>query len=370
MPMALGEQTSLADRKRRAGQRLIVGFAGGSPGPEFREFVRAAAPAGFILFARNVEEPAQVRELNRELAGLVPDETPAFLSVDQEGGRVQRVRETAWPPLRTLGNIGHIPTTQQFSRALADEVRALGFNLNFAPTSDVDSNPANPVIGDRSFGRETLDVARHVAAYVEATQARGLIACAKHFPGHGDTSVDSHLDLPVVDKDLGELRRTELVPFQAAVRAGVGMVMTAHVLFPELDEEHPATMSRKVLHRLLREELGYDGVVISDDMEMKAVRGRYELHQQLDLACRATVDLFCVSETLDLCWEAWETLVRLQEEEAAHDGLAKDSLARIMALRERFFLAPPAVPDLSVVGSIEHKMLAKMLDSRGGGGLA
>jgi beta-N-acetylhexosaminidase len=368
--MAMGEQTSLAERKRRAGQRLIVGFAGSSPGPEFREFVRAAAPAGFILFARNVEEPAQVRELNRELGGMVPDQTPAFLSVDQEGGRVQRVRETQWPPLRSVGNIDHLPSTQQFARALADEVRALGFNLNFAPTSDVDSNPANPVIGDRSFGRDPAKVALQVAAYIEATQARGLIACAKHFPGHGDTSVDSHLDLPVVDKDLSELRRTELVPFAAAVRAGVGMVMTAHVLFPELDEDHPATMSRKVLHRLLRDELGYDGVVISDDMEMKAVRGRYELQHQLDLACRATVDLFCVSESLDLCWEAWETLVRLQEEDAAHDAFAKDSMTRIMALRERFFLAPQAVPDVSLVGTIEHRMLAKTLEARGGGGLA
>ena len=370
MAMAYGEQTSLAERKRRAGQRLVVGFAGPSVDPAFRAFIEAASPAGFILFKRNVEEPAQVRELNRELASLVRPSSPALLSVDQEGGRVQRVREIAWPPLRSVGNMDHLPSTEQFARALADEVRALGFNLNYAPVADVDSNPANPVIGDRSFGRDPRMVARHVAAYVRATQARGLIACAKHFPGHGDTSVDSHLDLPVVEKEWPELERTELVPFQAAVAAGVGVVMTAHVVYPEFDEELPATMSRRILHGLLRERLGYGGVLISDDLEMKAVRGRYALEQQLDLACRATVDLFCISESLDLCWEAFETLVRLQEADKAHDDAAIDSLARLRTLRERFFLDAPPSPPASLVGTLEHQVLAAALRARGGDGEA
>lgn len=368
MAMAYGEQTSLAERKRRAGQRLVVGLAGASPDPSFRAFVDAASPAGFILFRRNVEEPAQVRELNRELASMVRDDCPALLSVDQEGGRVQRVREVRWPPLRTVGNVGHLPSTQRFASALADEVRALGFNLNYAPVADVDSNPANPIIGDRSFGRNPEVVARHVAAYVKSTQACGLIACAKHFPGHGDTSVDSHLDLPVVEKEWPELEQTELVPFRAAVDAGVGVVMTAHVVFPEFDEQVPATMSRRILHGLLREHLGYDGVIISDDLEMKAVRGRYALEHQLDLACRASVDLFCVSESLDLCWEAFETLVRLQEQDKVHDDASGDSFRRLVALRERFFLEAPPPPPVSRVGAMEHKMLAETLRARGGGG--
>ena len=244
---AIGEMTSLALRTRRAGQRLLVGFDGTSPAPEFVRFVREAAPAGFILFARNVEEPAQVRELNRELAALLPASLPPLLSVDQEGGRVQRVKATRWPTLRALGNIDHLPTTARFARALADEVRALGFNLNFAPCADVDSNPKNPVIGDRSFGPDPGQVVRHVAAFVEAAQARGLVCCAKHFPGHGDTSVDSHLDLPTVERDRPEIERTELPPFAAAVQAGVGMVMTSHVVFPAYDESVPATMSEPIL---------------------------------------------------------------------------------------------------------------------------
>jgi beta-N-acetylhexosaminidase len=363
---AIGEMTSLALRKRRAGQRLLVGFDGTSPAPEFVRFVREAAPAGFILFARNVEEPAQVRELNRELAALLPASLPPLLSVDQEGGRVQRVKATRWPTLRALGNIDHLPTTAQFARALADEVRALGFNLNFAPCADVDSNPKNPVIGDRSFGPDPGQVVRHVAAFVEAAQARGLVCCAKHFPGHGDTSVDSHLDLPTVERDRPEIERTELPPFAAAVQAGVGMVMTSHVVFPAYDESVPATMSEPILRGLLRGRLGWGGVTISDDLEMKAVRGRYPLDMQLDLASRAGVDLFCISRSLDLCVEAWETLVRLQELDPRHDDAATDAQGRLMALRERFFKEAPPAPPVSLVGDPAHRALAESLRRQGG----
>jgi beta-N-acetylhexosaminidase len=362
---AVGDQTSLSDRKKRAGQRLIVGFSGTSPSAEFLEFCRVARPAGFILFGRNIEEPSQVRELNRELATLVPDENPALLSVDQEGGRVRRIKEIDWPPMRTVGNLDHLPSTDALARAMAEEIRALGFNLDFAPVADVDSNPQNPVIGDRSFGRDPEMVARQVVAWTQAMQSEGVICCAKHYPGHGDTSVDSHLDLPVVDKDPDDIWHMEQVPFRAVVQAGVAMVMTAHVLFPALDEEVPATMSQPILQGWLRERLGFTGVICSDDMEMKAVRGRYQLEHQLDLASRATVDLFIVSEQLGLCWESWETLVRLQESDPLHDSRAIDSMKRVNRVRERFLLDAPRVPELSRVGCRSHKSIASQLQSRG-----
>jgi beta-N-acetylhexosaminidase len=362
---AVGDQTSLADRKKRAGQRLIVGLAGTSPSAEFIEFCRVARPAGFILFGRNVEEPAQVLELNRELASLVPEESPALLSVDQEGGRVRRIKEIDWPAMRTVGNLDDLDMTRRLASAMATELRALGFNLDFAPVADVDSNPANPVIGDRSFGRDPERVAQQVVAWTQAMQREGVICCAKHYPGHGDTSVDSHLDLPVVDRDPDDLWHLEQVPFRAVVDAGVAMVMTAHVLFPALDEAVPATMSQPILDGWLRKRLGFQGVVCSDDMEMKAVRGRYELEYQLDLACRATVDMFIVSEQLSLCWETWETLVRIQEDDPLHDDRAVDSLARVEGLRQRFLLDPPAVPGLNIVGDLQHKMLAAEIRARG-----
>ena len=358
---ASGEQTSLWERKRRAGQRLVCGFEGTSPSEPLRDALRLFSPAGFILFARNVEEPEQVRELNRELAGLVPDDLPALLSVDQEGGRVQRIKSpaTEWPPMRALGRARDLQLTRDVAAAIAREVRALGFNLDFAPVADVDSNPQNPVIGDRSFGRSAPEVALHVASFIAGMQGEGLIACAKHFPGHGDTSTDSHLTLPVVEKELPDLEGVELPPFQAAVEAGVGSVMTAHVVFPALDEERPATLSPKVLRPLLRERLGFNGIIFSDDMEMKAVHGRYGLTQQLDWGVRAGVDIFLCCKEPELQVQAFETLVRLQEEDAGFERLLEDSDTRLLRLRERFFLGATEAPGLEVLGTMAHRLLAE-----------
>ncbi len=362
---AVGEQTSLADRKRRAAQRLILGFEGTSPPEEFRQFVREAPPAGFILFARNIEEPRQVLELNRELSSLLPDGLPPLLSVDQEGGRVLRIRETAWPPMRWLGNADDPALTREVAKAMAHELHAMGFNLDWAPVADVDSNPKNPVIGDRSFSPDPDTVARHVLAYLDGLHAAGLMGTVKHFPGHGDTSVDSHLDLPTVEKELPDLEHCELRPFQRAVEAGVEIVMTAHVVVPAWDEDLPATMSERILRGWLRERLGHKGLIVSDDMEMKAVRGRYPLEQQLQAACRGTVDLFLCCKELDLQLEAWETLIKLQERDPGHDALAIDSNRRLLALRERFLLHPPPAPALDVVGGVANRDLALRVAARG-----
>lgn len=368
---AQGEATTLADRKRRAGQRIVMGLGGPALTADERQMIREVRPGGFILFARNVAEPAQVRELNRELCSLLPDSLPPLLSVDQEGGRVLRVKDTRWPSMRTVGNLDHLPTTRQVAGAMGTELRAMGFNLNFAPVADVDSNPRNPVIGDRSFGRDPARVAQQVVAFAQGLEAQGVIACVKHFPGHGDTDVDSHKALPVVDKDLYDIQNVELVPFRAAVEAGISMVMTSHVLFPALDEHHPATMSRKVLHRLLRSDLGYDGVVISDDLEMKAVRGRWRITEVLDRASRATVDLFCIGRSfepdLSLSIESWEALIRLQESDPGHHAVAETAVRRLDALRERHLLDLPSPPDVSVVGTAGFQALAADLHRRGAG---
>jgi beta-N-acetylhexosaminidase len=363
---AQGEQTSLFDRKQRAGQRLLLGLAGPSVDADFRALVKEVQPAGFILFARNVEEPAQVIELNRELASLLPASLPALLTVDQEGGRVQRVRDgaTLFPPLRWVGNADDEQVTRAHAEALAAEVAALGFHMNWAPVADVNSNPDNPVIGDRSFGDSPPKVARQVACWVEATQAAGLPACVKHFPGHGDTAVDSHLDLPIVEREPPELEEKELAPFRAAIAAGVEAVMTAHVLYPAWDEEYPATMSRRILRGILREEMGFGGLVVSDDMEMKAVRGRFPLELQLRLACEATIDLFLCCETAALQAEAFEHLVRLQEADSSHDQLARDSNARLMALRERY-LKIPILRDPQVLGCAAHADLVHRIRALG-----
>lgn len=241
----------------------------------------------------------------------------------------------------------------------------MGFNLDWAPCTDVDSNPDNPVIGDRSFSRDPEVVARHVVAFVEGLREVGIMGSLKHFPGHGDTNLDSHVDLPVVDKDVGDLQHLELAPFRYAIQRGADVVMSAHVMFPALDEAVPATMSSPILRGCLRDALGYTGVLVSDDMEMGAVRGRFPLQQQLDMATRASMDLFLMCKSLDLQVEAWETLIRLSEDDAIHDDLTSDTLGRVRALRERHLMSPPAAPPLAVVGSRTNKDLASLLDVRG-----
>lgn len=326
-------------------------------------------PAGFILFKHNVEEPAQVLELNKELTSLIPDATPPLLTVDQEGGRVMRIRDgvTKWPPMMWLGNCAELKLTTAVARAMADELYAMGFNMNWGPVADVNSNPKNPVIGDRAFGDKPGPVSQHVAAWVRATQSRGMMACAKHFPGHGDTSQDSHFHLPIVEKELPDLLEVERKPFEAAVAAGVAAIMTAHVVFPDLEEDYPATMSPRILKGWLREEMGYNGLIISDDLDMKAVRGRFELEEQLDRGCRGTLDIFLPCHSQPMQQAAFEHLVRLQEEHPLHHTLAEDSERRVNAARERFLLNRPAQPPLDVLTSQASKDLALMIRARGEG---
>jgi beta-N-acetylhexosaminidase len=356
----VGITTSTADRKRRAGQRLIIGLAGTSLNDQERSFIREARPGGFILFARNVEDAAQVRELNRELRSLLPADLPPIRCVDQEGGRVQRVKApaTVWPPMRWVGNVKDVAFTAAVARALALEVRALGFDLDFAPDADVDSNPKNPIIGDRAFSSDARETAAHVAAFVTAMQEAGCIACAKHYPGHGDTATDSHLELPIVEKDPPDIEQVELPPFASAIAAGVATVMTAHVLYPAYDEQYPATMSPTILDGMLRQKQKFGGVIISDDLEMKAVRGRWPLDEQLARASTATVDVFLACKEMSLVVEAWESLIRLQEQDKRQEDAAIDSVRRWHAMRDRFLAGARPMPDLSVLGCAAHQELA------------
>jgi len=366
---AIGEMTSLKERNRRAGQRLIIGLSGTHITDDERILIKEIQPAGFILFSRNVEETRQVIELNRELVSLLPPELPPLCTVDQEGGRVQRIKDgaTVFPPLRWVGNCDDEEILRGHARALASEVRALGFHLNWAPVADVDSNPANPIIGDRSFGKDAKKVAQSVYNWIRETQDVGMMAAAKHFPGHGDTSQDSHLILPTVDKDTREITEVELRPFRAAVRANVAAIMTAHVMFPCFDEKWPATLSSRILIDILRKDMGYGGLVVTDDLEMKAVAGRFDLETQLQQACRATVDIFLACKSPILQMQCYEGLIHLQEEEPVSQvELAEQSEKRLNATRERFLKGNSSLPDSSVLNCNDHRDLVTMIRARGG----
>src|SRR6187431_3519130 len=260
--------------RRDIGQYLIGSMPGTSLPVELRSLAREFDLGGVILFSRNIEAPEQVAELaaDSELLGRT---TPAWVSVDQEGGRVARLKEpfTKWPPMATLGRAGKEAEAlaERFAKALADELLAVGITLDYAPVLDIHTNPKNPVIGDRALAGRAEDVARLGEAIIRTMQAEGIAACGKHFPGHGDTSTDSHFELPLVEHPPDRLRGVEFLPFKAAIDAGVATIMTAHVLVPSLDERRPASLSRHVVYDLLREELHYDGVILSDDLEMKAI---------------------------------------------------------------------------------------------------
>src|SRR5438270_4830811 len=246
--------------RRQIGQLLIAGFDGHQLPVELKSLAREFGLGGVILFARNVAEPEQVADVCFEAAHLVPD-LPPWVSVDQEGGRVARLKRpfTEWPPMATLGRSGDVTLAERFARALAAELKAVGVTLDYAPVLDVHTNPKNPVIGDRALAENAHEVARLGAAIIRTLQADGVAACGKHFPGHGDTSTDSHHELPLVEHPPERLRNVELAPFRAAIAADVATIMTAHVLVPALDETRPAWVSRAGITEGLRNEVGFPG---------------------------------------------------------------------------------------------------------------
>jgi beta-N-acetylhexosaminidase len=357
-----------------AGQRVMVGFEGLAASDDLRRILRDYAPGGVVLFARNVEAPEQVAELVRELQSLARaagQDLPLLVGIDQEGGRVARLREpwTVWPPMRAVGEAGSEDLARQLGRALAGELRACGIRYDFAPVVDVHTNPRNTVIGDRSFGEDPGLVGRLGAAVVEGLQTGGVAACAKHFPGHGDTDVDSHLDLPAVDHSRSRLDDVELPPFRRCIEAGVATIMVAHVLTRELDDRLPASLSPEVTAGLLRRDLGFPGVVVSDDLDMKAVSARWRPGDAAVLCAKAGCDLLLSCRSHEAQAEAIEGLVRAVEAEEIRWTEMDGACGRIRALKERFLLPheEPSPKDArQAVGTGEAWALAREIAARAG----
>ena len=354
-----------AGLQRQIGQLVVAGFAGVTLPVELRAIARDFDLGGVILFARNVEAPLQVAEVAYEVKQL--SDVPPWVSVDQEGGRVQRLRApfTEWPPAASLGRRGDPELVERFGRALARELRSVGVTLDYAPVLDVHTNAANPVIGDRALSADPAEVARLGAVLIRALESEGVAACGKHFPGHGDTSLDSHQDLPVVEHEPERLREIELRPFRAAIEAGAAAIMTAHVLYPALDEAAPATLSRAVVSDLLRGELGHDGLVVTDDLAMGAIaRHRAPVRAAVD-AVGAGCDLLLLCEADPAAQVAViEGLIHAVEDGSLPVRRVEEALGRQRRARERFLAGderwrPPAQVRLNaVVGCAEHQDVA------------
>jgi beta-N-acetylhexosaminidase len=352
--------------RRQIGRLLIAGFNGQQIPVELRSLAREFGLGGVILFARNIAEPEQVSDLCYESARL-DAELPAWVSVDQEGGRVARLKApfTEWPPMATLGRSGDAALAHRFARALAAELKAVGITLDYAPVLDVHTNPRNPVIGDRALAEKASEVARLGQEIVRGLQEGGVAACGKHFPGHGDTAADSHLELPLVEHPPERLRDVEFVPFKAAIEAEVATIMTAHVFVPALDQQRPATLSRRIVSGILRDELKFAGVILSDDLEMKAIASHHSVPAAAVMAVAAGCDgvLIC-SGDVDCQVRALEALIHAVEAEQLSIGRVEDALQRQQRAKERFLAnavssRPPRTKILGqAIGTDEHRAIA------------
>jgi beta-N-acetylhexosaminidase len=250
-----------------------------------------------ILFRRNLGSVAEIADLTADLHALP---SRPFVCIDHEGGRVLRVGDpfTAFPPAAAVGRTGDPQLAYQVGRAMAAELGSVGIDLNFAPVLDLQSNPANRVIGDRSFGADPALVGTMGVAFLRGLLDGGLLGCGKHFPGHGDTAGDSHLELPVVDRPRAVLEDEELRPFRGSIGAGIPMLMTAHVLYPALDREQPATTSPRIVTQLLRDQLGFTGVVATDALEMRAITARLDVARAAVASLTAGCDLLLICQDL------------------------------------------------------------------------
>ncbi len=340
---------------RAAGGVILGGFDGVTLPESIHARLAAGALGGVILFKRNVENARQVWALCRSIRDAVVSGPSPVIAVDQEGGRVARLGAPllSLPPMRVLGAIDDVALTFDAARSLGRGLARLGFTLDFAPVADVDSNPANPIIGDRSFARDAATVARHVVAFVEGLQSVGIAACAKHFPGHGDTTEDSHLALPRVRHARGRIDDVELPPFRAAVRANVATIMTAHVVFDSLAPDTPATIAPAILGELLRAQLGFEGVCVSDDLFMQGIAKSLTVEQSAVRSIAAGCDALLICTDPDAQVRAADAMRREAESNSSFADRLRDAESKMTRLRHRWPARP--VEDASATGAVDRE---------------
>lgn len=340
----------------------MVGFHGKTLTRELESLLDLGV-CGVILFSRNVESPLQVAELTAAIKRRAG--RPIVISVDQEGGAVARLREgfTRLPPMRALGAVDDPALSYAVGQLLGRELRAVGIDLDYAPVLDVDTNPYNPVIGARSFGADPALVARHGVALAKGLVSQRVAPCGKHFPGHGDTLQDSHHQLPRLPHALERLDAVELVPFRAAIGAEIPALMTAHVLFEALDPEWPATASERVIGELLRGRLGFDGLVITDDLEMRAIADHYPLDEVVVRGLNAGVDSFLCCHTHERVLAIVDAIERALSAGRIPAHRFERAFERVTAFTERWAAPPLERFDETELRSEESLAIVERLDA-------
>jgi len=348
--------------RRTVAQLFMIGLPGPTLDPPTRELLRERPPGGVILFKRNVGSSAQLRRLVREIhatgAGV-----PPLVAIDHEGGRVHRLPRpfTHFPPASVLGASGSMRLAEAVGLAMGRELAAVGIDLDFMPVLDVWSNPRNTVIGDRAFATEPGTVARAAIAFERGLRRGGVLSCGKHFPGHGSTTGDSHFVLPRVTKSRRALATEEIAPFQAAIAAGIPALMTAHVVYPALDHR-PATLSAAICRDLLRDRLGFQGVLFSDDLEMQGVAGRKPPERAAAEALAAGCDMLLVCQSLDAVRRAMDGV----EAAVARGRLDVRQLTTALGRIETLRRLRPEHPRAGRLGWPAHARLARQVVEEGG----
>lgn len=330
---------SSRDTRTLAGQVLVAGFEGTEAPDELLRRCASGELGGLILFRRNLDSVHQGSALIARFVHQSPPDLPLLVTVDQEGGRVARLRASVLqlPPMRRLAALQDPALTRRAAALLGKQLAAIGFSMNLAPVLDVDTNPANPVIGDRSFGATPEQVIEQALAFAAGLAEGGILSCGKHFPGHGDTALDSHLALPRLAHARDRLERIELRPFRAA-QGKLPALMTAHVVFDAVTGATPATLSPAAVTKLLRHELGFEGLVLTDDMEMKAIADHWGIEQAAVLAIEAGCDQLLICSRIDWLNRAHVALVEKAEQDAAFHARLRDAAERSVATRS---VCPP-----------------------------
>lgn len=353
------------------GQLFMIGLEGPQLTAKEAEFMVENNIGGVTLFARNLQTPEQIHKLCTDLNNLkkrMPSKLPPFVAIDMEGGRVHRLKApfTQWPPLGKLAALDSTSLAFSFANMMGQELRALGVNLDFAPCVDVFTNPKNELIGDRSLGSDPEVVAKLASALVRGYIKADVLPCAKHFPGHGNTVIDSHFDLPVENVDMETLQNRELIPFKKAIRARLDMIMTAHIKYVKIDPEFPATLSPKIIRDLLRTELRYKNIIITDDLDMKALTKHYDRKDIPVLALQAGCDVLLYCNEFDSPAIGIEAVIKALEAKKVSMPQVQESIHRVVNLKKESIakIEPMSFADAQkIFGAAEHKALADQIRS-------
>jgi beta-N-acetylhexosaminidase len=362
--MDLEDVIAALSPQKLAGQLLVVGFAGQEAPSELQDALAAGERGGVVLFRRNLaggsDGVAALQRLNAGLASLSPSELPPLVAIDEEGGRVARLNPPALvlPPMRRLADTGDLALIERVATAVGRELGCLGVTMNFAPVVDVDTNPDNPIIGDRAFSNDPARVVELAAAYLRGLRAGGVSSCLKHYPGHGDTLLDSHLALPTVAHDRARLEAVELVPFRR-LAAEADSMMTAHVVYPALDPGCPATLSPIIATDLLRREIGFEGVLFSDDLEMQAIQGHGSFGDAAVAALLAGCDLLLVCSRSDAQAEVHAAVSERIAADPAFAARCRQAAGRGLALRRAY---PPAPGTPEAFAELTRNLLVPLAE--------